>query len=56
MMGNKEASEDDLNRIIAMAHLDEFIRALIKVLIQKSGKEELLSLGGKGNELQLHEQ
>lgn len=47
MMGNKNASEDDLNRVIAMAHLDEFIETLEYGLDTEVGERGTTLSGGQ---------
>lgn len=47
MMGNKNASENDLNRVIEMAHLDEFISTLDKGLDTEVGERGTTLSGGQ---------
>lgn len=47
MMGNKNASEDDLNRVVAMAHLDEFIGTLESGLNTEVGERGTTLSGGQ---------
>lgn len=47
MMGNKNASEDDLKRVIAMAHLDEFIETLEDGLDTEVGERGTTLSGGQ---------
>lgn len=47
IMGNKNANEDDLNRVVAMAHLDEFIGTLEKGLDTEVGERGTTLSGGQ---------
>ena len=47
MLGNPEASEDDLNRVIKMAHLDEFIDTLENGLDTYVGERGTTLSGGQ---------
>lgn len=47
LMGNKNAQEEDLNRVVAMAHLDEFISTLDKGLDTEVGERGTTLSGGQ---------
>lgn len=47
MMGNKNASEDDVQRVVAMAHLDDFISSLDKGLDTELGERGTTLSGGQ---------
>lgn len=47
MMGNKNASEDDIQRVVAMAHLDDFISSLDKGLDTELGERGTTLSGGQ---------
>lgn len=47
LMGNKNSTEDDLNRVVAMAHLDEFISTLAKGLDTEVGERGTTLSGGQ---------
>lgn len=47
MMGNKEASYDEIQRVVAMAHLDDFITSLDKGLDTKLGERGTTLSGGQ---------
>lgn len=47
LMGNKSASEEDLQRVVAMAHLDEFIETLDKGLDSELGERGTTLSGGQ---------
>lgn len=47
LMGNKNASEEDLQRVVAMAHLDEFIETLDKGLDSELGERGTTLSGGQ---------
>lgn len=47
LMGNKNATEDDLQKVVAMAHLDEFISALEKGLDTELGERGTTLSGGQ---------
>lgn len=47
LMGNKNATEDDLKKVIAMAHLDEFLSTLEKGLDTELGERGTTLSGGQ---------
>lgn len=47
MMGNKNATEDDLQRVVEMAHLDEFMESLEKGLDTELGERGTTLSGGQ---------